>query len=68
MAIGFFFISTIVQVCDLYASGMKTVVARGGRGGNHMTPNWHGLSGQRGVFILKLKSIADVGIVGYVVQ
>ncbi len=56
-----------MQVCDLPTSGVKTVVARGGRGGDHSTPNWHGLPGQRGVFVLKLKSIADVGLVGYVV-
>lgn len=45
---------------------MQTVLARGGGGGSHMTPNWHGLPGQHGVFVLQLKSIADVGLVGYV--
>ena len=51
-------------MCDLYAGGMKRVVARVGRGGSYMTPNWHGLSVEHGVFVLKLKSIADVGLVG----
>lgn len=43
---------------------MKRVLAQGGDGGSHMTSNWHGLPGQRGVFVLKLKTIADIGLVG----
>lgn len=40
------------------------MLVKGGDGGNHMTPNWHGLPGQQGIFIFKLKSIAEVGLVG----
>lgn len=43
---------------------MKRVLAKGGAGGCHMTPDWHGRPGQRGVFVLKLKTIADIGLVG----
>ena len=52
------------QVCDLHKPGMNCVLASGGGGGSHMTPNWHGRPGQLGVFVLKLKTIADVGLVG----
>lgn len=51
-------------MCDLHEVDMKKVLAKGGEGGAHMTPNWHGRQGQRGVFILKLKTIADIGLVG----
>lgn len=53
-------------MCDLVAAGLKKVIARGGEGGGHRTPNWHGLPGHREVFVFKLKSIADVGLVGCV--
>lgn len=49
---------------DLSRVGLKKVLVKGGIGGHHQIPNWHGLPGQRGVFVLKLKSIADVGLVG----
>jgi GTPase involved in cell partitioning and DNA repair len=60
----FLYLHMLPQVCDLDDVHMSHVLARGGTGGSHMTPNWHGRPGQRGVFILKLKSIADVGLVG----
>ena len=44
------------------------MLAQGGQGGSHKTPNWHGLRGERHVFSLKLKSLADVGLVGYVIS
>lgn len=43
---------------------MEKVLVKGGVGGSHLTPNCHGLPGERGVFVLKLKTIADVGMVG----
>lgn len=43
------------------------MLAKGGQGGSHTTPNWNGLPGQRHVFVFKMKSLADVGLVGYVV-
>lgn len=53
-------------MCDLAGAGSRKVLVRGGGGGGHMTNNCNGLSGERAVFVLTLKTIADIGLVGYV--
>lgn len=61
---------------DLVEHGQRVVIARGGRGGlgnwhfrsaTHQTPreSTPGGKGEAGGFILELKTIADVGLVGY---
>ena len=37
---------------------------RGGGGGCYLSDNYQGSKGQRGVFVLELKMIADIGMVG----
>ena len=68
--------STNEMAADLVERGQRAVIARGGRGG---LGNWHfrsathqapreatpGGKGKQGEFILELKTIADVGLVGY---
>lgn len=51
-------------MADLDVDGSRHILAEGGTGGNHMTTDYHGQKGSRGVFTLKLKLIADVGMVG----
>ena len=51
---------------DLAGDGCRRVLVKGGEGGSHVTPNCRGLPGNRAVFLLVLKTIADVGLVGYV--
>lgn len=53
-----------VQVADLNDAGSTRVLARGGAGGSHLTTNYQGRKGGRGVFTLELKLIADIGMVG----
>ena len=52
-------------MCDLPAAGCREVLVRGGEGGSAVT-NYNGSRGDKGVFILTLKTIADIGLVGYV--
>jgi len=40
------------------------MLARGGEGGSHMTPDGRGQPGSKDVYLLVLKSIADIGLVG----
>ena len=49
---------------DLDSIGSSYTLVRGGSGGSHMTKSYSGIKGQRGVFILELKLIADIGLVG----
>ena len=49
---------------DLDEIGSCHVLARGGTGGSHITTNYQGRKGARGVFTLELKLIAEVGMVG----
>lgn len=51
---------------DLDGVGSRHVLAKGGVGGSHMTTDYQGQKGSRGVFTLQLKLIADIGMVGYV--
>ena len=51
-------------MCDLNSIGSSHILVRGGSGGSHMTKGYSGIKGQTGVFILELKLIADIGLVG----
>lgn len=64
------------QICDLLTSSDEKIIARGGKGGkgntHFATPEMRtpefateGESGEKKRIVLELKSIADVGIVGY---
>lgn len=52
------------QIADLDEVDSYHVLARGGAGGSHMTTNYQGQRGSKGVFTLELKLIADIGMVG----
>ena len=49
---------------DLASHGTRQVLAKGGEGGSHMTPSGCGQHGSKAVYLLVLKSIADIGLVG----
>ena len=51
-------------MADLDVHGSGHILAKGGTGGSHMTTDYQGQKGSRGVFTLQLKLIADVGMVG----
>lgn len=51
---------------DLDGIGSSHVLVKGGVGGSHLTTNYQGQKGAKGVFTLELKLIAEVGMVGYV--
>lgn len=63
-------------VCEVTEDGQEAVILHGGRGGRG---NWHfktstnqapryaqpGIEGKEGIFVLELKLLADVGLVGF---
>jgi len=51
-------------LCDLDVVGANVELVQGGKGGSAATVNHQGQPGERGVFVLELKTIADVGMVG----
>eukprot|EP00731_Ephydatia_muelleri_P008016 Em0004g354a len=53
------------QLADLDHVDATAVLARGGRGGSQLTPNFSGAKGESRVLRLELKLIADVGFVGF---
>ena len=54
------------QLADLDHVGASALLARGGRGGSQLTPNFSGTRGESNVLCLELKLIADIGFVGWV--
>jgi Obg family GTPase CgtA len=50
---------------DLNVDGSNVTVAVGGEGGSAMTDNYSGVKGDKKIIILELKTIADVGLVGF---
>ncbi len=52
------------QVIDLDEVGSSHVLVKGGAGGSHITTNYQGCKGAKGVFTFELKLIAEVGMVG----
>ena len=49
---------------DLDEVGSCHVLVKGGAGGSHVTTNYQGRKGARGVFTFELKLIAEIGMVG----
>ena len=52
------------QLADLDHVDATAILARGGRGGSQLTPNFSGVKGESRILRLELKLIADIGFVG----
>ena len=52
---------------DLDVDGSRLTVATGGEGGSAMLEKYSGAKGERKMITLEMKTIADVGLVGYFV-